>query len=243
MHPVSSFVTLTYEHLPRHENCRCRLKSGMSLCYPDFQRFMYRLRRRLGPTRFFMCGEYGEINARPHFHVLLFGRDFSDGPPCGTNITSSRMLSALWKFGFSSSGSVTYDSAAYVARYACSRVTGDQALAHYRRVDPFTGEVVQCVPEFGHMSLKPGIGFTWFQKYWRDVYVARDGVVRNGGHVVPSPRFYDKLLMDVAPDLREHKDLERYFRSAEFAADCTPDRLAVREKCAIAKAKFLKRDL
>jgi len=39
---------------------------------------MKRLRFHMGPTRFFMCGEYGEENFRPHFHALLFGREFPD---------------------------------------------------------------------------------------------------------------------------------------------------------------------
>lgn len=233
-HEVSSFVTLTYDdsHLV-----------SPSLNYSDFQRFMYRLRRKLGPTRFFMCGEYGSLNWRPHFHALLFGRTFTDGVKCGKDIMSSSVLSSLWPFGFASFGNVTYQSAAYVAGYACKKVTGARAVEHYKRVDVATGEILQLRPEFGKMSLKPGIGYDWFRKYWKEVYLARDGVVLHGGRTVPAPRYYDKLLLDLESDLREYKDYERYVRSAKFIDDCTPDRLFSRELCAIANHNLKRRVL
>lgn len=237
MHKESCFVTLTYDDAHYHP----------SLNYRDFQLFMYKLRRRLGPTRFFMCGEYGDLNYRPHFHAILFGRSFKrDGVVSGSGECEayrSSTLEDIWKNGYSSFGGVTYQSAAYVARYALKKITGERADAHYTRIDPFSGEVVKAVPEFAHMSLKPGIGYTWFQKYWKEVYLARDGVVLQGGRTVPSPRYYDQLLVDTCPDLKESKDFERYLKSQDFAADCTVDRLAVREQCAKAKLRFLRRDL
>jgi hypothetical protein len=212
MHDVSSFVTLTFDEAHYRP----------SLDYVDFQRFMYRLRKRFGPTRFFVCGEYGDENFRPHYHCLLFGRTFSDASACGSNIYRSPHLEALWPFGFSSFGSVTYESAAYVAGYACKRISGPPAKRHYERVDISTGEIIDVVPEFGHMSLKPGIGYT-------------------GGESVPPPRYYDKLLMSMDSDFMEWRQFERYLRSDKFKDDCTVDRLLVREQCAIAKRNFNRR--
>jgi hypothetical protein len=230
MHKTSCFVTLTYE------------KTGPSLVPMDFTRFMYRVRQRLGPTRFFACGEYGEQNLRPHFHALLFGQTFTDGRPCGENIFSSKLLSDLWPVGFSSFGGVSYDSAAYVAGYTCKKITGKAASAYYSRVDVVTGEIVNCVPEFGRMSLKPGIGYPWFEKYWRDVYVARDGVVRPGGSVVPPPRIYDTWLSEMDPArLEELKFGERPLKGRSFVGDSTKVRLETRERCALAKERFMKR--
>lgn len=233
MHLVSSFVTLTYED------------TGPSLVPLDFTRFMYRVRQRLGPTRFYACGEYGELNQRPHFHALLFGQTFSDGVPCGKDIYSSKVLSRLWPFGFASFGGVTYDSAAYVAGYVCKKITGPAADSHYARVDVRSGEVVKCVPEFGRMSLKPGIGFPWFEKYWREVYGPRDGVVKKGGQLVPPPRTYDKWLSRLEDDgagfrFDELKE-ERLERALRFGDDTTKERLEVRERCAAAKQRFLNR--
>lgn len=232
MHRVSSFVTLTYE------------KTGPSLVPMDFTRFMYRVRERLGPTRFFACGEYGEVNQRPHFHALLFGQTFSDGRPCGKDICSSQVLSKLWPFGFSSFGGVSYDSAAYVAGYTCKKLSGDVAKAHYARVDVDTGEIVQCVPEFGRMSLRPGIGYTWFRKYWRDVYGVRDGIVQAGGNVIPPPRIYDRWLSELDDArLEQLKFGERPLRGRSFVGDSSSVRLEVRERCALAQERFLRRKL
>lgn len=229
---------------------------------------MYRVRQRYGATRFFVCGEYGDISLRPHFHAILFGRSFADGVPCGKDIFSSAELSQLWRFGFSSFGAVTYQSAAYVAGYCLKKVVGCSDAAdrlrgrRYSRVDMRTGEVVNVVPEFGRMSLKPGIGFNWFKRFWRDVYSVRDGVVLKGGYEVPSPRYYDKLLADMCDsdgpyfnlrlgldvsasmlDLQGAKEVERYEKGLEFSGENAPARLEAREKCAIARYKQKERRL
>ena len=71
MHAQSAFITLTYadEYLP----------SDGKLKYLDFQLFMKRLRKYCGKEiSFFMCGEYGEKTARPHYHACIFGYDFDD---------------------------------------------------------------------------------------------------------------------------------------------------------------------
>lgn len=232
MHPVSSFVTLTFE----------QASYDPSLNYSDFQLFLLRMRRRLGPARYFVAGEYGSVDGRPHYHALLFGRDFlSDSRPCGKNLSRSPLLEALWPHGFSSVGEVTHDSAAYCAKYACKKVTGSRADSHYVRVDKRTGEFVRVVPEFAHMSLKPGIGYSWFAKYWRDCYMARDGVPLKGGVTVPAPRYYDKLLLELVPDLKEQKDFERFKQSELRADDNTPSRLAVKEAVHKARLKFYER--
>ena len=71
-HDHNVFITLTYDddHLPEDRG----------LHHEDFQKFMKRLRKaRTGQKiRYFMCGEYGGLNDRPHFHALLFGCNFPD---------------------------------------------------------------------------------------------------------------------------------------------------------------------
>lgn len=226
MHEHSSFITLTYDddHLV-----------SPSLQYRDFQLFMKRLRRQVGPLRFFACGEYGE-ELRPHFHALLFGVGFPDRKFFKKGLYRSPTLEKVWPHGYSSVGSVTRQSAAYVARYSCSKVTGAAAIEHYRRVDIRTGEIIDVVPEFGRMSLRPAIGYTWFQKFWPEVAKARDGVIVDGKRL-PCPRYYDRLLEVTAPDLCDARDFDRYVRSREFQEDCTPERLAVRE--AVVQARLL----
>jgi hypothetical protein len=231
MHRDNSFVTLTYND------------TGPSLNYFDFQKFVRALRKGTGVKfRYFVGGEYGGISLRPHFHALLFGIGFSVD-----RLHSSSLISKYWRHGFNYVGDVTYDSASYVARYCCDKVNGDRASAYYLRVDTRTGEYVRCTPEFGRMSLKPhGLGYSWFQKYWKEVFLVRDGVVLRGGRQVPSPRYYFDLLCrlpeDAKGEVSERVEFDRYVRSARFSEDCTPARLEVRERCARAKMSFLRRD-
>lgn len=67
------FVTLTY-------NGRS-LPSDRNLCKVDLQNFLKRFRDHLSRhygikgLRCFYCGEYGDKNGRPHYHLLFFGLD------------------------------------------------------------------------------------------------------------------------------------------------------------------------
>lgn len=145
--------------------------------YPEFHR----------PIRYYMAGEYGDKNMRPHWHALIFNFDFSDKYYWRTNengdlIYRSPTLEELWPYGNSDIGSVTLSSAAYVARYANKKVYGDNAAKHYNG----------RVPEFCRQSRKPGLGSGWFDKYYTDVY-PNDFVLVRGQKRKP-PRFYDKLF-------------------------------------------------
>ncbi|WNK14706.1 MAG: replication initiator protein [Microvirus sp.] len=231
MYDVNSFVTLTYED----GNC------PTSLNYGDFQLFMKRLRKKMGKVRFFMCGEYGEKLGRPHYHACLFGVHFDDrylwSESSGqVRLYRSPLLESLWPHGFSTVGDVTFDSAAYVAAYCMKKVNGDRADAHYEKVSLSSGEIVKVRPEFARMSLKPGIGQPWFQKFSADVYgYDRDAVVLNGVKSKP-PRYYDLLLKATDPDLAEYLEYDRYVRAGKVVSDCTPERLKVRE--AVTKARL-----
>jgi len=122
LHDRNCFITLTYDeaHVP----------AGFSLRYRDFQLFMKKLRKFAGhPVRFFMCGEYGGEHSRPHFHACLFGFDFPDKVQFkrvggGAVIYRSSVLERLWLQGFSTIGAVTFESAAYVARYVMKKLDG-----------------------------------------------------------------------------------------------------------------------
>jgi len=243
MHDHSCFITLTYND----DN-----QDDPSLNYRHFQLFMKKLRFHFrGQTiKFYMCGEYGDTTGRRHFHACLFGVNFEDKEvyrelPSGHTIYTSNVLADLWDRGFCSIGELTFESAAYVARYVCKKVTGKNAEEHYTRFDPYTGEVFQLVPEFSHMSNRPGIGADWYRKFSREVY-GRDGsvdsVVINGKEVKP-PRYYDNLLKTAD---NFNSDVVEWFRqekAKKFAANNTPERLLVRETCAIARNKLKKRSL
>lgn len=237
MHDASSFVTLTYSE----DKC------PLSLRYRDWQLFMKRLRKVFPKARFYMCGEYGETTQRPHYHGILFGVFFADRTLHAENggypLYQSAILDRLWGLGFATVGDVTFESAAYTARYIMKKVTGDAAIEHYKRVHVYTGEIVEVVPEFSRMSLKPGIGATWFEKFRSDVFHKnRDYVIVNGTKCKP-PRYYREYLDRLDPDLGEEIDYNRYLRSGQGLADRTPERLAVREIVEKARVKNMSRSI
>ena len=239
------FITLTYddEHLP----------SDMSLNVSHFQKFMKRLRKRYGKgVRYFHCGEYGEIGSRPHYHACLFNFDFKDRKLWSVResvrLYTSEELSSLWENGFSTVGDVTFESAAYVARYVMKKITGDAADAHYEHVDLDTGVVSYRTPEYVTMSRRPGIGRGWYDKFKDDVY-NYDFVVVNGKKC-RAPRYYDGCFEAEHPssglwqnsDMRKLKS-DRVKKAKVHACDNFDDRLLVRDEVARERIKFLKRTL
>lgn len=236
MHDSSVFITLTYddEHAPYDK----------SLNYRDFQLFCKRLRKKLGKFRFFMCGEYGDDFGRPHFHACIFGLHFDDREifrelPNGSRLYRSRTLESLWPFGYSTIGDVTFESAAYVARYCVKKITGEQAMNHYL-IELDDGTRVWRTPEFAHMSLKPGIGYPFFEKY-KDEILDWDQVVMRGVVMKP-PRAYDRKVKGY--DVRfDDNQYSRYLRSLDMRDDATAERLAVRHSVAKARLKTKSRSL
>lgn len=233
------FITLTYspEYLP----------SDGSLDVRHFQLFMKKLRKKYGKIRFFHCGEYGERLGRPHYHACLLGFDFPDKillrtTERGDEVFSSKSLDALWGMGRTEIGSVTFESAAYVARYITKKVTGKAAEEHYSRTDFDTGEIIELKPEYTTMSRRPGIGEPWLKKFHADVY-NWDQMVTRSGAVIPPPRYFDKRYELMNPEhmakvkmKREQRDVNVYGTAENLrrTIDNTPERLEVRKTVKLA---------
>lgn len=236
LHDASSFLTLTYsdEFLP----------DGGTLVPLDLQLFMKRLRKRFEPQRlrFYACGEYGDENSRPHYHVLLFGMRFPDLVPnsrskTGFVLYESALLDALWAKGRAIIGEVTRESAAYTARYCLKKVTGSAADEHYAGRHP----------EFARMSTKPGIGYGWLQRYETDAFPSAYVVVN--GQKYPVPRYYQGKLRDryefassdrdsllVRDDLHATRAvIKKLAGTDERKANSTPQRLVERHDVAAYK--------
>lgn len=224
MHEHNSFVTLTYADAPP------------SLEYGDFQAFMRRLRHARGYARFFCSGEYGDERGRPHFHSVLFGVRFEDGrylgkSPAGFKLYESADLSSMWGHGHCSVGSVTFESAAYVARYVVKKVTGAAAEAHYGGRKP----------EFAQMSRRPGIGSMWLEKYWSDVFPLGKVVMRDVES--NAPRYYRKQFRSRFPVAAAALEFEQAEKVLESIEDNAPGRLEAKEAVQSARLAMLKRKL
>jgi len=236
LHDQNSFITLTYapEHLP----------SDGSLVKWHFTDFMKRLRSRFYSKKisYYMCGEYGENLKRPHYHACLFGLDFTDKDPIreseGIILYNSPLLDEIWGHGFTSIGDVTFETAAYVARYVTKKITGEQSHDHYQTTCEHTGNPINLEPEYTNMSLNPAVGKRWLEKFQTDVYPSDFAVHQN--RKLKLPRYYDKVMELNGADLGTIK-LRRKREAAKRAADNTPDRLAVREKSKLLKFKQLAR--
>ena len=239
LYEENSFVTLTYDdsHLP---------PTG-SLDITHYQKFMKRLRKKYEPKiiRFYHCGEYGENFGRPHYHACLFNHDFKDRVHYKTinkqKYYLSEELTQLWGKGFCLVGDVTFESAAYVARYIMKKITGEAADAHYEIMNKETGELGHLQPEYTTMSRRPGIGSDWLKKYRTDVY-PDDFVVIKGRRMKP-PKYYDKQHEIEYPSDYARLRCERVRNVKTHAENNTTDRLVVREKVQLARIKNLKRGL
>ncbi|QXP44318.1 MAG: replication initiator protein [Arizlama microvirus] len=235
-HDATCFVTLTYG--------RDALPPNSSLAHEDFQKFMKRLRKHFGvPVRFFMCGEYGPLNQRPHYHACLFGVAFSDAIPDGRSDAgevyyNSPLLSKLWTHGRVSVQPLTPETASYCARYIMKKILGPDAKTAYSSVDE-DGVVSERRAEYACMSLKPGIGFEWFKKFGRDVY-PHDFVIQGGSKKRP-PKYYDKLLKRNDAVLAEDIKMIREKNGRRHFLDNTDERLSVREQVHLARVKSLHR--
>lgn len=219
LHKDNSFLTLTYDddHVP---------KNG-SLDREAFASFMKRLRKSIEPerVRYFQVGEYGSRTNRPHYHALLFGYNPPDRVQVSMRaeypVFTSELLRDLWRAGSHELGSVTPQSAGYVAKYIRKRLTGRWAkLAYGERQAPFA-----------LMSRNPGIGAGWIDKFEGEVY--RDDSVIVVGKENKPPRYYDRRIEKRCPgkleEVKWNREKSRNWEEERAA------RLHAREVCQIAK--------
>lgn len=162
----------------------------------------------------------------------------------------SETLDRLWGMGHAWIGDVTFESAAYVARYVLKKVGGYDAQnlkgktpeqyrieEEERLVYKPTGEVLK--PEYLTMSRKPGIGTQWYEAFKSDVYPAGKRVVR--GRDMRPPRFYDNLFKLESPN--EFEDLQHERISSVDISDNNFARLRVKEEVTNARVSLLRRSL
>lgn len=129
------------------------LKTIQYLSHYDAQCFLKRVRQNLRNNfkrnhqneeesflRFYLVGEYGPTNYRPHYHGLLF---------FNSNFSSScieEVVRSSWSFGFVDTSFAKFDACKYVARYL-------NCTSHLPEVYNFSR-----IRQFAHFSKCPPIG-------------------------------------------------------------------------------------
>lgn len=204
LHDQNSFITLTFNEQ--------NINTNFTLHKPDFQNFIKRLRKlyyskkfltqypnfHRGKIRYFHCGEYGDNFSRPHHHACLFNCDFPDKQyfkttDNGDTLYTSEILNSLWlNQGYAYIGSVSFESAAYVARYCTKKINGKKADEYYSGRQP---EYMTC-------SKKPAIGKEWLDKYLTDVFPSDEIVLR--GKKMRVNRYYEKYLEKIDSNMLYH---------------------------------------
>ena len=103
------FSTLTYEDMPKNQ----------SLNKIEIQNYIKRLRKAVSPQKIkhFTCGEYGVLNKRPHYHLILLGLSNDSGRNGQPQGVDTRIIHETWSKGRTHHGSVTAASIRYVADY------------------------------------------------------------------------------------------------------------------------------
>lgn len=225
LHDRNSFVTLTYDDdsLPRTD-CDLDLPT---LRYRDVQLFLKRLRKKHSVT-FFCAGEYGGVTLRPHYHLLLFGVDFSDDRKptvqrAGNQYFESDFLANLWPHGQSDISAVSPGSIAYTCQYVIDK----QSTADYG----------SRTPPFCRMSLRPAIGKRFFDRFASDF---RHGEAVANGRRQKLPRYFRNKLYELDPESVEDFEFAAYeFALGRDEADRSDERLRAGEEIALSRRNLL----
>lgn len=184
-HDKNCFVTLTYDddHFPKDS----------SLDPDTLQRFIKRLRRRSKDTfRFYAVGEYGTSTGRgplgvnPHYHLCLFGLGENSAEDIGKSWTEEGE-----PIGYVYTGSLTPQSAAYVAGYV-------QKKDQYNK-DMY--DEMGLYHEFARMSNRPGIGYSIVPELARQLEKYPEAMLPSGD--VPISLKHGKRMLPLGQYLRE----------------------------------------
>lgn len=171
------FVTLTYDTttVPISQN------NFMTLCKEDVQKFFKRLRRSSGKCAYYMCGEYGTKNERPHYHIILYAN---------AGMTHDDIVIA-WRteegadignvhFGDVEAGSITYTVQYYDKGIWKPKHKNDDRVPEYSAMSNGLGKRFLSKDMVKHLLCNPDKGY----------------IYNTSGHKISIPRYYKKRLYD-----------------------------------------------
>lgn len=213
------FVTLTYDedHVPMVDEMTT--ESGITftelddlewkgiLIPKDFELFIKNLRQimkrkyNFENIRYMGCGEYGNEEKRPHYHFILFNCNIPTEDFYETHISNgntsykSHIIDQAWSYkGLTQIEEANWNTIAYVARYITKKINGKQSEEYYAA----QGQI----KEFFRTSLKPGIGYQYYEDHKNEIYEYDKILIKNtkGSHWVTPPKYYDRLYEREEPE-------------------------------------------
>ncbi len=249
------FVTLTYDSKKVKENIYdCPYyKEGVvySLHYQDLQDFLKRLRdfyelhldcflvdkvKVIGKRKpkvypdfkYLACGEYGDENNRPHFHICFLGLDFKDKYPWHKSrkkkdryLYRSPTLEKLWKYGHCDIAILEDDDVSYCAGYEQKKIKtkGDKYYKDKGLEPPkrfvSKGFGKKFVEEFKEVLKRDGFTFYKGKKaslppYYRNlIYSKEEKQAISEKYVNEKAKEIQDLINK---GIKEHNDYLYYFR-------------------------------
>lgn len=242
LHEDNYFITLTYDDENLERKCgiydeEIKCVRQYSLNKREFQLFVKRLRKEFGNgIKYYHCGEYGGKTGRPHHHACMFGLKIKDLTVYkrteGLTLYNSEVLRRIWSNGNVIIGSVTFESAAYVAKYISKKITGAAAQDYYDGIEP----------EYSTMSRGgrkgKGLASGYFEKN-KEQIMFYDEIILRGGLKLRPPKYYDSLYAQHHP---EHMEEIKQQRTLKFnRKENSPARLSVKEGLQLARQKLFKR--
>lgn len=219
-HASSYFVTLTYddEHLPTGYGTDPAtgeiIAVHATLVKADLQKFFKRLRKAGQQISYYSAGEYGSQTYRPHYHCIIFGLLLDDLKPIRRNFDGqqyyvSSTIERLWPYGMHVIGNVTYESAAYVARYTLKKATHNYTREYY--------DIAGIEPEFQLMSRNPAIGSRFYDdNIDKFKYGTFSVSTPSGGIKMTMPEYFRKKYRDIDPSLSVKKSRAFFVKSADI---------------------------
>lgn len=201
------FITLTYsdENLEIHHTLDTEtgeIHEGTTVNVETMKKFWKRVRKKYpeAKIKYLECGEYGSKTQRPHYHAIVFGlpldqTQFKKVGMCESMHTprwTSPELEKLWGLGLVDIGRVTWESCAYVARYALKKVEGKNAEWY---------QAQGRKPEF--IAMSNGLGQAYYMQHKEKIYETDSVPIANKKTGVNSkpPLAYDRLLRETDEEL------------------------------------------
>lgn len=217
-------MTLTYE-----DSTVPFFSDGLlTLWKPDVQLFLKRLRHLVGKIqiKYFLCGEYGSVTQRPHYHAIIFGwrPEYGDCKKIG-DIYTHDDIADCWRLGNVQVSGLTDNHLYYVSGYILkSTLYKDNLLS---RKPPF-------------LSVSQGLGLEYAEKHADRVY---NMTITAEGKTSPLPRYYIKKLGEVNKTKIVTSNAQRelaFLQRLAYNSEDPAERLKARDKVETSRKQNLK---